>query len=104
MEEENKKKDLKQIEIHKPIIDNNDVNVATVDYSVLKTKTGSVWGSDSDIDRLKMEYIERSHKKIEDRKRTILNFSIAILVLLVGILYLIFQKKYNLWFWNNYNP
>ncbi|MBD3351869.1 MAG: hypothetical protein GF364_10320 [Candidatus Lokiarchaeota archaeon] len=64
----------------------------------LKTKTGSVWGSEENRTRIKSEYLVKEKKKANDKKRWIINFLIAFILLCVVIVFIFLQKKYNLWF------
>lgn len=64
----------------------------------LKTKTGNIWGSKDKIEDFKQQYLKREENKIDNRKRNIMNFLIAFVILIFVICFLVLQKKYNWWF------
>lgn len=64
----------------------------------LKTKTGNIWENKDKIEDLKQQYLQREENKIDNRKKNIINFLIASVILIFVICFLVLQKKYNWWF------
>jgi hypothetical protein len=64
----------------------------------LKTKTGSVWGNNSDVDKLKEQIYDKESDQLKNRSKTILNFILSLTFIIILILVTLYLNDQNIWF------